>query len=67
MNDQSDSQNELSRVLKKICEIAEKSADGDYYIFRGETRLHKKPPYYGESPQTFVANIWMILRKRIFK
>ncbi|MDE0324929.1 MAG: FRG domain-containing protein [Candidatus Poribacteria bacterium] len=46
MNDQSDPQNELSRVLKKICEIAEKSADGDY-IFRGETELHEEKPYYG--------------------
>ena len=39
MNTQSDPQNELSRVLKKICEIAEKSADGDY-IFRGESRSY---------------------------
>ncbi len=46
MNEKSNLQNELSRVLKKICEIAEKSADGDY-IFRGEPELHKEPPYYG--------------------
>ena len=39
MNTQSDPQNELSRVLQKICEIAEKSADGDY-IFRGESRSY---------------------------
>ena len=45
MKDKSNSQNELSRVLEKICEIAEKSADGDY-IFRGETKLHKEAPYY---------------------
>ena len=41
MNTQSDDQNELSRVLQKICEIAEKSADGDY-IFRGESRSYGK-------------------------
>ena len=41
MNTQSDRQNELSRVLQKICEIAEKSADGDY-IFRGESRSYEK-------------------------
>ena len=41
MNDQSDSQNELSRVLQKICEIAEKSADGDY-IYRGEPECYDK-------------------------
>lgn len=41
MNTQPDSQNELSRVLQKICEIAEKSADGDY-IFRGEPKHYPK-------------------------
>ena len=41
MNTQSDTQNEFSRVLEKICEIAEKSADDDY-IFRGETRSYEK-------------------------
>ena len=41
MNAQSDLQNELSSVLQKICEIAEKSADGDY-IFRGESRSYGK-------------------------
>ena len=41
MNTQSDPQNELSSVLQKICEIAEKSADGDY-IFRGESRAYGK-------------------------
>ncbi len=41
MNTQSDRQNELSRVLQKICEIAEKSADGDY-IFRGEPKHYPK-------------------------
>ena len=48
MNEKSDSHNEeLSKVLEKICEIAEKSADGDY-IFRGETELHEQKPYYGK-------------------
>ncbi len=34
-------QNELNCVLKKICEIAEKSASGDY-IFRGEPEYYEK-------------------------
>ena len=41
MNTQSDPQNELSSVLQKICEIAEKAAAGDY-IFRGEGRAYGK-------------------------
>lgn len=41
MNTQSAPQNELSIVMQKICEIAEKSADGDY-IFRGEGRSSGK-------------------------
>lgn len=41
MNTQSDTRNELNRVLQKICEIAEKSVDGDY-IFRGESRFYGK-------------------------
>lgn len=41
MNDQSDSQNELNRVLEKIQEIAKKSADGDY-IYRGEPECYPK-------------------------
>ena len=32
---------ELNRVLEKICEIAEKSASGDY-IYRGEPKCYKK-------------------------
>lgn len=46
MNDKSDSQNELNKVLGKIQEIVEKSADGDY-IYRGEPEQHQKHPYYG--------------------
>ena len=41
MNDQSDSQNELNRVLEKIQEIVDKSADGDY-IYRGESKCNPK-------------------------
>ncbi len=41
MNIQSNTQNGLGRVLEKICEIAEKSADGDY-IFRGEAISYEK-------------------------
>ena len=41
MNTPSDTRNELNSVLQKICEIAEKSADGDY-IFRGESRFYGK-------------------------
>ena len=36
-----DTQTDLSRVLEKITEIAEKSA-GDDYIYRGESKCHKK-------------------------
>ena len=41
MKTQSDNQNQLSRVLQIICEIAEKSVDGDC-IFRGEPRYYEK-------------------------
>ncbi len=41
MNDQSDSKNELNRVLEKIQEIVEKSADEDY-IYRGEPQCYPK-------------------------
>ena len=41
MNTQSDPQNERSSVSQKICEITEKSADGDY-IFRGEPKHYPK-------------------------
>ena len=34
-------QNKLNRVLEKIAEIAQKSADGDY-IYRGESKYHEK-------------------------
>ena len=46
MNTQSNLQNELDRVLEKICEIAEKSAGGDY-IYRGEPEEYKEKPYDG--------------------
>ena len=41
MNNQSDSQNNLNRVLEKINEIVEKSADSDY-IYRGEAEYFEK-------------------------
>ena len=34
-------QDDLNRVLEKICEIAEKSAGGDY-VYRGEPKCYKK-------------------------
>ena len=37
----SNTQTDLSRVLAKITEIAEKSANGNY-IYRGESKCHKK-------------------------
>ena len=37
-------QNNLSKVLEKIQEIVEKSADGDY-IYRGEPECYEEPPY----------------------
>ena len=46
-------QNDLSRVLAKIAEIAEKSAEGDY-IYRGETEDYGKVSsnLYREYPHT---------------
>ena len=44
---QSDSQSNLSRILEKIHEIVEKSADADY-IYRGEPEQYKGKPYYGK-------------------
>ncbi len=41
MNDKSDTQNELDRVLEKIQEIVKKSANGDY-IYRGEVECYDK-------------------------
>lgn len=39
----SDTQNDLSRVLEKITEIASASTKGDYiYIYRGESKCHGK-------------------------
>lgn len=51
MNGQSDSKNELNRVLEKIQEIVEKSADGDY-IYRGEPECYTEAPYYGKVSST---------------
>ena len=53
MNNQSDSQNDLNRVLEKINEIVEKSADGDY-IYRGEPECFEKisSSLYREYPRT---------------
>ena len=39
MKTRSDLAKNLSRILQKVCEIAEKSANGDY-IFRGESRFY---------------------------
>ncbi len=47
MNTQSRSQNGLNRILEKIQEIIEKSADGDY-IYRGEPEQYKEKPYDGK-------------------
>ena len=41
MNTQSDSKSELDGVLRKIQEIVEKSADGDY-VYRGEVECYDK-------------------------
>ena len=41
MPNQFDSQSDLSRVLEKICHLAERSAHGDY-IFRGEPKHYPK-------------------------
>ena len=52
MNNKSDSQNELNRVLGKIQEIVKKSADGDY-IYRGEPECYPKisSNLYREHPR----------------
>lgn len=47
MSDKSDPQNVLNRVLEKIQEIVEKSADGDY-IYRGEPEQYQEHPYHGK-------------------
>ena len=47
MNDKSDFQNELNKVLEKIQEIVKKSANGDY-IYRGEPECYEEPPYCGK-------------------
>ena len=54
MNDKSDSQNELNRVLEKIQEIVKKSADGDY-IYRGEP----------EDYEQVSSSLWRECRKEI--
>ncbi len=51
VNDQSDSHNELDKVLKIIQEIVEKSADGDY-IYRGEPEHYDESPYCGKVSST---------------
>ena len=66
MNEQSDSKNELSKVMEKICEIANETADGDY-ISVVRLNFMRHHPTMGEFLQTFVVNIWMILSKRILK
>ena len=61
MNDKSDSQNELNGVMKKIQEIVEKSAGGDY-IYRGEPECYKEAPYYGKvSSNLIIARCYLIL------
>jgi len=47
MNDQPNFQNKLNRVLEKIQEIVERSADGDY-IYRGEPEQYEEEPYLGK-------------------
>lgn len=54
MNDEFDTQNELNRVIEKIQEIVEKSADGNY-IYRGEPEEYKEHPYHGRVHQVCVA------------
>jgi len=56
MNTQSKPQNEFSRVLEKIQEIKEKSADGDY-IYRGEPEEYKEHPYYGKVSSSLYRSL----------
>ena len=62
MNTQSDSKNELGGVFKKIQEIVEKSADGDY-IYRGEPEHYQVPLYYGKVSSTLyrhLKTVWIM-------
>ena len=62
MNDKSDSQNELDRVLNKIQEIVKKSADEDY-IYRGEPEHYQESPYYGKVSSTLyrhLKTVWIM-------
>ena len=63
---QSDSQSNLSRILEKICEIAEKSASGDC-IFRGETELHEEPPYCGRVSSNLCREYWGDIEEESFE
>ena len=74
MNDQSNSQNELNRVLEKIQEIVEKAADGDY-IYRGESEHYEKvssslyreyPLIEGETFDIEVAQIAILEEAKTF-
>ncbi len=56
MSDKSDSQNELDRVLEKIREIVEKSADGDY-IYRGEPEHYQEHPYHGKVSSSLYRSL----------
>ena len=49
-------QSDLSKVLEKIQEIVEKSADGDY-IYRGEPEQHQEHPYHGEVSSSLYRSL----------
>ena len=57
MNNQSDSQDDLNKILEKINEIVEKSANSDY-IYRGEPKYFEKvsASLYREYPHTEEAH-----------
>ena len=66
MSDKSDSQNELTRILDKICEVAEKSAS-ENYIFRGETELYEEPPYYGKVSSSLCREYLDDIEEEVFE
>ena len=55
MNDKSNAQNDFSKVLEKIQEIVEKSADGDY-IYRVNRKSTRSIPTMERFPQVCIAH-----------
>ena len=50
------------RIREKISEIEEKSASGNY-IYRGEPKIHEKPPYCGKIS----SSLWRKITKSLWE